>query len=76
MRENLKINTVIKNVNASEETLMHNAERPSNYFCPTHNQAQQIKKEVIDLFHIVISLSLVARYLTRFRIISQTWGNF
>ena len=32
MRENLKINTVIKNVNASEETLMHNAERLSNYF--------------------------------------------
>ena len=28
----------------------------------------------IDLFHIVISLSLAARYLARCRITSQTWG--
>ena len=28
----------------------------------------------IDLFHIVISLSLAARYLARFRVTSQAWG--
>ena len=33
MRENLKkINNVIKNVIGSERTLMHKAERPSNFF--------------------------------------------
>ena len=31
-------------------------------------------KKVIDLFHIVISLSLAARYLARFRVTSQAWG--
>ena len=40
---------VIKNVNWSEDTLMHKAERPSNYFSNsfTHYQAEQIKKGVI-----------------------------
>ena len=28
----------------------------------------------IDLFHIVISLSLEARYLARFRVTSHPWG--
>ena len=49
MRENLKkISIVIKNVIGSEDTLMHKAERPSNYFSNTfkHNQAEQIKKGV------------------------------
>ena len=32
MRENLKISIIMKNVNGSENTLMQNAERPSNYF--------------------------------------------
>ena len=33
----------------SEDTLMHTAERPSNYFSNsfTHYQTEQIKKEVI-----------------------------
>ena len=30
--------------------------------------------KAIDLFHIVISLSLAARYLARFRVTSQAWG--
>ena len=50
MRKILNISIVIKNVNRSENTLMHKAERPSNYFFPfffTHYQAEQIKKEVI-----------------------------
>ena len=39
----------MKNVNRSEDTLMHKAECPSNYFSNsfTHYQAEQIKKEVI-----------------------------
>ena len=32
MRENLKNKHLIKNVNGSEDTLIHKAERPSNYF--------------------------------------------
>ena len=32
VRENLKISIVIKNVIWSEKTLVHKAERPSNYF--------------------------------------------
>ena len=32
------------------------------------------RQQIIDLFHIVISLSLAARYLARFRVTSQTWG--
>ena len=28
----------------------------------------------IDLFHIIISLSLEARYLARFRVTSHAWG--
>ena len=31
-RNSKKISIVIKNVNGSEDTLMHKAERPSNYF--------------------------------------------
>ena len=40
---------VIKNVIGSEDTLVHKAERPSNYFSNSfiHNQAEQIKKGVI-----------------------------
>ena len=46
MRENLK-SIIIKNVIEAEHTMMHSAERPSNYFSDTftHNQAEQIKKE-------------------------------
>ena len=50
VRENLKKKSiVIKNVIKSEDTLMHKAERPSNYFSNTftHNHAEQIKKGVI-----------------------------
>ena len=32
--------------------------------------------DVIDLFHIVISLSLAARYLARFRVALHTWDNY
>ena len=32
MRKNLKISIVIKNVIWPEKSLMHEAERPSNYF--------------------------------------------
>ena len=35
---------------------------------------KQIFNQIIDLFHIVISLSLEARYLARFRDSSQAWG--
>ena len=45
MRKNLKkISIVIKNVIGSEDTLIHEASRPSNYFSKTftHNQAEQI----------------------------------
>ena len=40
---------IIKNVIRSEDTLMHKPERRSNFFPIffTHNQAEQIKKEVI-----------------------------
>ena len=40
---------VIENVIRSEKTLMHKAERPSNYFSYsfTYNQAEQIKKGLI-----------------------------
>ena len=43
------MNIVIKNVIWSENTLMHKAVRPSNYFSNsfTYNQAEQIKKGVI-----------------------------
>ena len=41
MRENLKKSIVIENVNGSVDTLMHTAERPSNYF--------------FQLFHILSS---------------------
>ena len=46
MRKNLKISIVIKNVIWSEDTLMHKAERPSNYVfnISTHNQTKQIKR--------------------------------
>ena len=41
---------VIKNINGSEDPLMHKAEGPSNYFffnSFTHYQAEQIKKGII-----------------------------
>ena len=49
MRKNLKKSTVIKNVIGSEDTVMHKAERPSNYVSQhfSHNQAEQIEKRVI-----------------------------
>ena len=48
-RKSKKIIIVITNVTGSEHTLMHKAERPSNYFFNTftHNQAEPIKKGVI-----------------------------
>ena len=49
MRKNLKkiSSIVIRNVIGSKDTLMHKAERPSNYFSHsfTHNQGEQIEKE-------------------------------
>ena len=36
MRENLKICIVLKNVIGAEDTLMHKAERLSNYFDVQH----------------------------------------
>ena len=49
MRENLKISIVIKNINGSEDPLMHKAEGPSNIFFNsfTHYQAEQKKKGII-----------------------------
>ena len=50
MRDNLKHSFVIININGSEDTLMHKAEGPSNYFFSnsfTHYVAEQIKIEVI-----------------------------
>ena len=49
MRENLKISIVIKNINGSEDPLMHKAEGPSSFFFNsfTHYQAEQIKKGII-----------------------------
>ena len=44
------MNIIIYNVNGSEETLMHKAERLSNYFFSntfTNNQGEQMKKGVI-----------------------------
>ena len=32
VRENLKISIIIKNVIEAEDTMIHSAERPSNYF--------------------------------------------
>ena len=45
MRKSKKRSIIIKNVTASEITLTHKAERPSNYFFRlfTHYQAEQIK---------------------------------
>ena len=47
VRKNLKKSIVIKNINGSEEPLMHKAECPSNIFFNsfTHFQAEQIRKE-------------------------------
>ena len=45
-----KVSVDIKNVYRSGDTLMHKAERPSNYFFSNsfiHSQAEQIKKGVI-----------------------------
>ena len=52
-----KIRIGNKNVIGSEETLMHKAERPSNYFSNsfTHNQAEQIKKGVICV-HMLLEI--------------------
>ena len=49
VRENLKHKLCYCNIIGSEDTLMHIAERPSNYFFNsfTYNQAEQIKKGVI-----------------------------
>ena len=49
MRENLKNKHHYQNVIEADDTMMHSAERPSNYFSNTftHNQAEQIKKGVI-----------------------------
>ena len=50
VRENIKeISIVIKNVIWCEKSLMHKAERPSDYFSNsfTYNQAEQIKKGAI-----------------------------
>ena len=51
VRKNLKNkHRYKKNVIWSEKTLMHKAERPSNYFFPiffTYNQTEQIKKGLI-----------------------------
>ena len=48
-RKSKKISIVIKNINESEDPLMHKAEGPSNYFFNsfTHYQAEQIKKGII-----------------------------
>ena len=46
MHENLKTSIVIKNVIGSEDTMMHKAVRPSNYFFQ-HFTHEQIKKGVI-----------------------------
>ena len=56
----LKISIVIKKVIRCEKTLMHKAERPSNYFSNsfTHNQAEQIKKEVICV-QILLEIHLI-----------------
>ena len=47
------------------------------YIC--HRSKGKRKKksfcEAIDLYHIVSSLSLAARYLARFRVTLHTWDN-
>ena len=55
MQKSKKISIVIKNTIESEGTLMHKAERPSNYFF-THYQAEQIKKGVICVQFFVRNL--------------------
>ena len=50
VHENLKkLSIVIKNINGSEDPLMHKAEGPSNFFFNsfTHYQAEHIKKGII-----------------------------
>ena len=48
---------VIRSVNGSEDTLMHRAERPGNYFSDsfTHYQAERVGKEVIcvQIFKVI-----------------------
>ena len=40
----------------------------------SHRSQITLSAKGIDFFHIVIFLSLAARYLARFRVTSQTWG--
>ena len=50
VRENKKkISIIIKNINRSEDPLMHKAERPSNYFFQLFHtlSTEQIKKRII-----------------------------
>ena len=45
-----KINIVIENILSAESSLLHNGERPSNYFFSnsfTHYQAEQMKKDAV-----------------------------
>ena len=47
-----KISIIIKNIIGSEDTLMHKAERPSNYFSPntfTHNQVEWIRLNCVQV---------------------------
>ena len=71
MRENLKTSIVIKNVIGSEDTLMHKAERPCNFF-PTLSHiirpTEQITKGVIC---VQISLEIHLTEHSRFHI--QGW---
>ena len=51
---------LIKNVIGSENTLIHKAERPSNYFSNsfTHYQAEQLKKGGVICVHILSEIHL------------------
>ena len=68
MRENLKISIVIKNVIESEDTLVHKAVRPINYFSNTftHYQAEQIKKGVICV-QILLEIRLTCTQFSPFQ---------
>ena len=70
MRENLKkISIFIENVIWSEKTLLHKAERPSNYFFSssfTYNQAEQIKKGVICV-QILLEIHLTEHFRFHFQ---------
>ena len=51
-----------------------NGRTPYNIKVQDLLEKHNLKEIEIDLFHIVISLSLAARYLARFRVTSQAWG--